>query len=302
MHESLLPMLKKIGIEGDYCPQISKSEIKTKLPNYEGLVVRSKVFVDQDLIKNCHRLKVVCRAGAGIDNLDVGYLIERNIKIINAPEGNRNAVAEHCLGLVFSLLNNIVKSHIEISKYKWDREENRGAEIGNKTIGILGYGFMGSAVAEKFSKLGCRVIAYDKYKSDFTDEWVEEVSLEKLYKETDILSIHVPLTAETSMMVSDHFINQFNKNIWLVNTSRGEIVRLTHLIDNIATGKIKAAALDVLENEKIERLNEDEHEVFKKLISFDQVILTPHIAGWTYESYEKINMVLVKKLKNFLQV
>lgn len=302
MHESLMPMLKSIGIEADYEPDIDKREIASRLKNYEGLVIRSKVTVDQKLIEGCDKLVVVCRAGAGIDNLDVAYLESRGIHIVNAPEGNRNAVAEHCLGLVFALLNNVVSSNLEINNRKWDREGNRGHEIKNKTLGIIGYGFMGSAVAEKFQHLGCKVIAYDKYRTGYATTAVEEVSLSRLFKETDILTVHVPLTEETRLMINREFLSHFDKDIWLINTSRGEVASLEDIDHLLDTGKVIGAALDVLENEKINALDHKQEKVFNKLTNQDNVILTPHVAGWTYESYVEINSVLVKKLKSFFEL
>lgn len=300
MHDSLLPLLAEIGIDADYCPNISKSEIAIELPNYHGLIVRSKVFVDEQLLEKCYELKYICRAGAGIDNLDVDYIKSRGIEIINAPEGNRNAVAEHCLGLVFSLLNNIVKSHNEVGNYTWDREGNRGHEIVGKTFGIIGYGFMGSAVASKFQHLDCKIIVYDKYLKGFGTDLIKEVSLEQLFDETDILSIHVPLTPETKFMVDEEFLLKFKKKIWLINTSRGEILSLNGLVTQLETGKVRGAALDVLENEKINTFIGSHKEKFDKLVKMSNVITTPHVAGWTFESYKKINTVLVEKLKKII--
>ncbi|QSE96983.1 NAD(P)-dependent oxidoreductase [Fulvivirga lutea] len=297
MHDSIVPLLKSIGIEPHYDPKITKEEIVQTIGNYHGLVVRSKLFIDKEILESANNLKFICRAGAGIDNLDVKEIEKRGIEIINAPEGNRNAVAEHCLGAAFSLINNIVKSDNEVRSGKWDREGNRGHELKDKNLGIIGYGYMGSAVAHKFKHLVNKVCVYDKYKTGFSQENIVEVTLDQLFEETDMLSIHVPLTEETSFMINKGFISKFKKAIWLLNTSRGEVLKLSDLIQGLHSGKILGAALDVLENEKINLLNKDQQQDFDKLRGLSNVILTPHVAGWSYESYRQINEVIVKKLK-----
>ena len=297
MHESLIPLLKGIGINGDYQPNIKKEEVAKKLAGYEGVVVRSKVFVDEHLLGHAHQLKYICRAGAGIDNLDVDYIASRGIKIINAPEGNRNALAEHTVGFLFSLLNNIVKSDKEVRTMRWDREGNRGHEIADKTIGLIGYGIMGAAFASKIVHFGCKVLVYDKYKKDIVAEGIEQVTLNEIFEEADILSIHVPLTEETRFMVDDAFLTKFKKPIWFINTSRGEVASLDGIIHHLSTNRLLGAAFDVIENEKMNTFTENQKKTFDKLSSFDNVILTPHVAGWSYESYERINEVLVDKLK-----
>lgn len=297
MHESLLPLLNSIGIKGDYQPNIKKDEVALKLAGYDGVVVRSKVFVDEKLLKHADSLKYICRAGAGIDNLDVDYIESRGIKIINAPEGNRNALAEHTIGLLFSLLNNIVKSDKEVRAMKWDREGNRGHEIIGKTIGLIGYGYMGEAFASKIVHFGCRVIVYDKYKDAIDCDGIEQVELSEIFNEADILSIHVPLTAETRFMVDNEFLSKFKKPIWFINTSRGEVASLDAIKRNLSSGKLLGAALDVIENEKLNTFTENQKNTFNEISSFDNVILTPHVAGWSFESYERINEVLVNKLK-----
>lgn len=302
MHHSLMPMLEEIGLEYDYKPEISKKELKEGLSEYEGLVIRSKAHLNEDLLQHADRLKIICRAGAGIDNLDVNYIESRGIKILNAPEGNRNALAEHCVGLLFALLNNIVKGDKEIRKKVWDREGNRGHEISNKSIGIIGYGYMGSAFADKLKSFGCEILVYDKYKTGFGDHQITESSLEQIFSNADILSLHVPLTEETKGMVDEKFLRNFNKPIWLLNTSRGEVLTLSALREAMISKNIYGAALDVLENEKINTFTPQENEVFEYLINSEKVILTPHVGGWTFESYERINKVLVEKLKSQLEI
>ena len=297
MHKGLLKLLDEIGINGDYQPNIGKEEVADKLIGYDGFVVRSKVFVDQQLLEHADRLKYVCRAGAGIDNLDVDYIESRGIKIINAPEGNRNALAEHTVGLLFSLLNNIVKSDKEVKSMKWDREGNRGNEIQGKTVGLIGYGFMGEAFASKMVHFGCKVIVYDKYKKNIIGKGVEQVELSEIFNKAEVLSIHVPLTDETRFMVNDEFLSKFKNPIWFINTSRGEVASLDSIKTNLLANRLLGVALDVIENEKLNTFTDNQKKTFNELSSFDNVILTPHVAGWSFESYERINEVLVEKLK-----
>jgi D-3-phosphoglycerate dehydrogenase / 2-oxoglutarate reductase len=302
MHPSLSAMLIDIGISPNYQPNITRASIIEQLSQYDGLVIRSKTFVDKELLTNASKLKFICRAGAGIDNLDVKYIESQNIKIVNAPEGNRNALAEHTIGLLFSLLNNIVKSDREIRQLVWDREGNRGHEIVNKTVGIIGYGYMGTAFASKLKHFGCRIIAYDKYKSDFATDGIEEVSLEEIFQASDIVSLHVPLTEETIGLVNGNFFKKFSKPIWVINTSRGEVVDLRALIENIEGELVLGAALDVLENEKLDNFTDIQKKDFEYLANSNKIILTPHVAGWSFESYVMINKVLVEKLKRELML
>ena len=297
MHESIGPLLESIGWEYDYQPSISREEILKIIHAFEGLIIRSKTGVDRQFITQARALKFIARAGAGIDNLDVDAIEEAGIAILNAPEGNRNAVAEHTLGLVLGLLNNIVKSDDEIRNHKWDREANRGIELAGKTVGLLGYGFMGMAVAEKLACLGCRVLVFDKYKKNCSDRFAKQVDMEEIYKKADIFSIHVPLTNETQKLIDITYLEQFEKPIFVINTARGEIVDLSGLVTAIDQGGVQAAALDVLENEKPSRLDGEQLITFNKLIKSSKIILTPHVAGWSQESYKKINEVLVEKIQ-----
>lgn len=297
MHQSILPLLNSINIEADYQPKITKEEIIGCLGNYEGIIVRSKVRINEELLKNAVKLKYVCRAGAGVDNIDEDSIRKKNLVLINAPEGNRDAVAEHTLAMMLTLFNKIHIGDREVRNKIWDREGNRGYELKSQCVGLIGYGFMGKAVAQRLQSFGCKVIAYDKYLKGFSDEYVEEVSLEQLFQDADILSLHIPLTSETKNLINFSFFQKFKKNIWFINTARGEIVKLADLVIAMKEGKIKGAALDVLENEKLATLNEEQLESFNYLTKADNVLLSPHVGGWTYESYEKINQVIVDKLK-----
>lgn len=296
MHLSLMPMLENLGFQTDYQPKISRVEIIEKLKNCTGLIIRSKTFVDAELLQNANQLKFIGRAGAGLDLIDIDYVERRNIALFAANEGNRVAVAEHVLGMILCLLNNILIADKEVRNGVWQREKNRGYELMGKTVGIIGYGNNGSETAKRFRAFGCKVLAYDKYKMGFSDEFVEESSLERIFDEAEVLSLHIPLTSESSQMVNKEFLASFKHNIFFVNASRGEIVSLSALADSLDEGKVKGACLDVLENEKLQKLTPDQQVVFERLKSSERVIFTPHIAGWTFESYVKINEVLVEKI------
>jgi D-3-phosphoglycerate dehydrogenase len=297
MHESLFSMLEEIGWEADYKPSITRDEIRTKHHGYDGLIVRSKVTVDRDLLGEHPTVKFIGRAGAGLDNLDLDYLKEKGIAVLHASEGNRDAVGEYSIGVLLSLLRNIPKADREVRQLTWDREGNRGEEIMGKTVGIIGYGNMGQSFARRLSGFGCNVLAFDKYKTGFSDAFCKEVDMETIFRETDILSLHIPLTPETRRLVNEEYITRFRKPFVLVNTARGEVVSLTDLAKALNEKKIRGAALDVLENEKINNLTPQQQQAFNSLKERLNVIFTPHIAGWTFESHVKINVALVSKIK-----
>ena len=298
MHPSIVPILTELGFDVHYFPEISRSEILEILHNYVGLLIRSKTHVNKALIDAGSSLKFIARAGAGMDLIDVDYAKEKTIAVINAPEGNKDAVGEHAVGMILNLFNHMIKADSEIRRRIWKREENRGLELMDKTVGIIGYGNMGQSLASRLSGFGCEVIAYDKYKKDFSDEHVKEVTLSELFKKTDVLSLNVPLTDETFRMVDDEFIKNFKKNIFLINTSRGEIIPFKTILNQILAGKIKGAALDVLENEKFDQLTVEQDQLLKELFKFENILFTPHVAGWSKESYIKINQTLVNKIKS----
>ena len=296
MHSSIVPMLKDIGWGVDYLPKITRGEILQTLAGYEGLIIRSKTPVDRELVERGENLKMLARAGAGIDQIDLSALEERNITLINAPEGNRNALAEHALGMLLALLHNISRANNEVKGGIWQREANRGLELTGKTVGIYGFGYMGSAFAEKLQYLGCRVVAYDKYKEDFSSRNVQEVTKSHFEQEVEILSIHVPLTSETRGYFTEEYLRRYPKLKFIVNTSRGEVLSLQGILNLIDDGILKGAALDVLENEKLDKLDNAQKQVFDQLTENENILLTPHIAGWTKESYVRINEVIVSKM------
>lgn len=302
MHSSLFAMLEEQGWSYDYQPEYRRQEIIDALPDYDGLIIRSKTFVDEAVLANARKLKFIARAGAGLDLIDLQIAKEREIEVFHAGEGNRDAVAEHAVGMLLCLFNNILKADREIRGGVWDREGNRGVEIMNKTVGIIGYGNNGSATAKRLSGFGCKVLAYDKYRENYGDGFAEESTLERIMHEADILSLHIPLTDVTRYLVDQDFIDRFSKSFYLLNLSRGETVRLNAVVNGLETGKIKGACLDVLENEKINSLTTAQQVDFDYLISSDKVILTPHIGGWSHESYVRINEVLVRQIEDWQKV
>lgn len=296
-HPSLFDMLTNNGWEYDYRPDITRAEIKSELHNYEGLLLRSKTRVDEDLAGKAKKLQVIGRAGSGIENIDQDYFAERGVFIVSAPEGNRDAVGDHTIGLILSITKNIWRSADEVKQQGlWKREENRGIELKDRTVGIIGFGNTGTAVVERLKGFGCRILIYDKYKSVDVSEKYEVSSLEQLREESHIISFHVPLNEETYHYLSKDFIDKCREDVILINTSRGEIFDTKALVKGLISGKVSGAALDVIENEKINDLNSEELETFKFLQKSQNVILTPHVAGWTKESHVRINQVLIDKI------
>jgi D-3-phosphoglycerate dehydrogenase len=297
MHPSIFAMLQKIGWRGVDVSEKHIEEVRKLLKNYEGLFVRTRTRVDKSLLGDAPMVKFVARAGAGLDNIDLGFLQQHGIQVLHASEGNRDAVGEYTVGALLSLLRNIPRADAEVRNSIWLREENRGEELMGKTIGLIGYGNMGQAFAKRLTGFQCTVLAYDKYKTHFSDNYANESTLQELFEKCDILSLHIPLTLETRDMVTESFLQQFVKPIVFINTSRGEMVRLSVLARAVQSGKIRGAVLDVLENEQLATLLPHQQEAFNYLRARSNVLFTPHIAGWTYESHVKINEVLVQKLK-----
>ncbi len=298
-HPHLVEALAHAGIicEADYTS--SKEEILDKISHYDGIVIRSRFKLEKDFLDRAKNIKFIARVGAGLENIEVDYAESVGITCLHAPEGNRDAVGEHALGMILALFNNLCRANAEVRQGKWIREGNRGIELQGKTIGIIGYGNMGSAFAQRLAGFNVQVIAYDKYKSNFSDHYATESTLENLMEQSDIISLHVPLTQETNYMVNDLFINSFAKNIYIINTARGKVLNTADLVKNIENGKVLGACLDVLEFEKISFENLEMELLpppFQYLINSDKVILSPHIAGWTNESNYKLADVLVNKI------
>lgn len=296
LHPIFIEQTEALGYTCDYRPLIKLDEVLTIITNYQGLVVRSKFQVDCAFLDAAVNLQFIARAGAGMDNIDEDYARQKGIVLLNAPEGNMDAVGEHAVGLLLSLMNNLNRADAEIRTGLWQREANRGYELKGRTIGIIGYGHMGQSFARKLKGFGVDVIAYDKYKTGFSDAYAREVSMEDIVKHSDVLSIHVPLTRETNGLVNDEYLFHFRKPIFLLNTSRGKVVQTQAVLNAVKQGKVLGAGLDVLEVEKFPALGEQAW--FEELKKIGKVLLSPHVAGWTFESYRKISEVMAMKIKN----
>lgn len=296
--DDLHPIFKEKAIEMGYQvddqPLITREKTLEIIKDYEGIAVRTKFLIDKELMDAAPELKFVARAGAGLDNIDVATAELRGIKLLNASEGNMDAVGEHATGMLLALMNNFRTADQEIRNGKWDREGNRGYELKGKTVGIIGYGYMGSSFAKKLSGFDVNVIAYDKYKTGFSDQYVREVSMEEIVKHSDVLSLHIPLTSETRQMVDDEYFFHFRKPFFFINTARGEIVNVKAVLNAVKEGKILGAGLDVLQTEKFPALNGQDW--YAELIQTEKVLLTPHVGGWTFDSYRRISEVLAEKL------
>ncbi len=301
VHPSLFEMLDQAGLAYRYEPSFKRAQILEFIVDFEGLIIRSKTPVDVELLNCATRLKFVARAGAGLDLIDLDETQKRNIQVFAANEGNSDAVAEHVVGMLLGLFANIVKADKEVRQGIWDREGNRGIELMGKTVGIIGFGFNGSATAKRLSGFGCKVLAYDKYLKNYGNEYAQEATLEQIKAQADVISLHIPLTEETRLMLDETFIQKVAKPFFLINIARGEIVSLAAVVEALESGKIRGACFDVLENEKLAKLTPSQQEAFDYLRNSPRVILTPHVAGWTQESYYKINEALIKQIVAFAE-
>jgi D-3-phosphoglycerate dehydrogenase len=293
-HSSLLDELSEHEVT--YAPHCTLDELSQLLVQTQVLVMRSKLTFDKDWIDKAPSLECIGRLGSGMDNIDEQYAQSKGIACFNAPEGNRNAVAEHTIGVLLSLLANIAKSAAEVKHYIWDRKGNEGIELAELTVGVIGYGNVGSQLAKRLKGFGCTILAYDKFKTGFGNEVVEECSLETLQKEADIISIHVPLNQSSKNMINDVFIEQVRKPFYLLNMARGSVVDTKAVVNGLKSGKIRGCGLDVFENEKLETLSTVQREMFDYLANNEKVVFTPHIAGLTKNSYHKLSIVLANKI------
>ncbi|MEJ2594754.1 MAG: NAD(P)-dependent oxidoreductase [bacterium] len=302
VHPMLARELEKSGYQCDQFPEYGRDELIRIIDEYTGIIIRSKIRLDQEFLEHADKLRFIGRAGSGMENIDVDYAIRRGIACLNAPEGNRDAVGEQAIGMILSLFNHMKKADTEVRNGSWLREENRGTELNGKTIGIIGYGNTGSAFAKKLCGFDVEVLAYDKYKRNYGDPHISECDMPTLFDHCDIVSLHVPLTDETRYLVDEDFISSFKKNFYLVNTSRGKVVRTSDLVRGLQSAKILGACLDVLEYEGLsyEQLQADvlAAEDFRLLAAMENVILSPHVAGWTHESHYKIAMTLLGKIRD----
>ena len=300
-HPILIEQLNSLGFTNDEDYTSSKAEVIAKIHLYDGLIIRSRFSIDASFLEKAKNLKFIGRVGAGLENIDCSYAKNNGITLIAAPEGNRNAVGEHALGMLLSLFNKLNKANGEIKKGQWLREENRGVELDGKTIGLIGYGNMGKSFAKKLRGFDVEVLCYD-LKTAVSDDCCKQVSLRELQQKVDVLSLHTPQTELTKNMLNTNFIESFKKNFWLLNTARGTSVVTKDLVIALKSGKILGAGLDVLEYEKtsFENLftNDKIPKAFQYLINSNKVLLSPHVAGWTVESEEKLAQTIVDKIKS----
>jgi D-3-phosphoglycerate dehydrogenase len=301
--DSVHPILEdRLTLFGYECIDLTKTpanDLLSKIQDARGLVIRSRISLSSEILSQIIDLQFIARSGSGLENIDTSFCKEKNIQCFNSPEGNRNAVAEHALGMLLSLFNNIVKSNKEIRLGIWDREGNRGEELDGKTIGIIGYGNNGAAFAKKLRGFDVKVMAYDKYKTGYGDHFVQECTLQAIQEQADVISFHIPQNKETVHFFNDEFLLNCQKSIFLLNLSRGKIVDTITLVKGLKSNKIKGACLDVIEYEKssFESFFDQEHsEDFRYLLESENVLLSPHVAGWTIESYFKLSNVLADKI------
>lgn len=300
VHSYLPENLTGIGYDVEYRPKISLIELTDIIQYYSGIIINSKIIADKALIDKADNLRFIGRLGSGLEIIDIPYAESKGISVFNSPEGNRDAVAEHAIGMLLMLFNHLNRANREVKAFEWNREKNRGREIAGQCIGIVGFGNTGQALARKLQGWDVRILAYDKYKNDYTSDfsYVEEASPELIQQHCDIISFHLPLTNETNQLVNSQYLERCKDGVIIVNTSRGKVVNLSDLLFQLSVKKLAGACLDVFENEKFENLSLEGKVILTKLFQLENVVVSPHIAGWTQESLRKIAEVLVEKIKS----
>jgi D-3-phosphoglycerate dehydrogenase / 2-oxoglutarate reductase len=299
VHDLLVHGMEAMGFEVHYDTSIDMDILPGIIHEYDGIIINSKIKMMKPIIDKGTKLKFISRLGSGMEIIDVPYAKSKGIVPINSPEGNRNAVAEHAIGMLLSLANKLYKANAEVKNFIWKREENRGFELEGKTIGIIGLGNTGESLARKLSSWQLNILSFDKYRVDYGPDlsFVSRVNLEDILNEADIITLHLPLTQETKYLVDKNFLQKCRKKPVIINTSRGEVVKTEDLIFALKENLISGACLDVFENEKVETYTESEKRMYQQLFDFENVMVSPHIAGWTKESLEKIAMVTLEKIK-----
>lgn len=296
VHEYLINRLEKSGYEVIYQPSVTYDEAARILPECTGMIVTTRLKVDRQLIDRAPKLEWIGRLGSGMELIDVPYAESKGIRCVSSPEGNCDAVGEQALGMLLCLMNNLLKSNLELRKGIWERDGNRGYELNGKTVGIIGYGHTGGAFARKLQGFDVQVLAYDKYKTGFSAGYVQEATMEQLYAKADVVSIHLPLTDETRHLANANFFSAFAKPVYFLNTARGKIVNTPDLIAALEAGTLAGACLDVLENEKLPTYTTTEQQQLEKLLQFPNVVLTPHIAGYSHQASIKMPQYVLDKL------
>lgn len=297
VHPMLTEGLEKLGFEVVYKPNATRNDLLFHIPGASGLVVRTKTKIDAEVINASTRLKFIARAGAGLDNVDEAAAAAKNIAVFNAGEANADAVGEHTLAMMLNLFTRLNKADEEVRSGKWDREGNRGEELSGKTVGIIGFGNTGKAVAKKLRGFDVEVLAYDKYLTEYGNGYVKQASMDEIYEKAEVVTFHIPLTKETKGLVNEGYLKKFKKDIWLFNLCRGEILVTKDLVKQLENKRIRGVGLDVFENEKLNNMNEDEKTWFNYIARSQRTVLSPHVAGWSKESYYKISAVLLEKIK-----
>ena len=304
VHPVLQERLVRNGFDCIDATHFSMDDLLQRKNEVQGIVIRARFFLNTEFLSNFPNLSFIARSGSGLENIDAAYCKAHQIQLFNSPEGNRNAVAEHALGMLLTLMNKLCKANEQINRGIWKREENRGEELDGKTVGIIGYGNNGAAFAKKLRGFDVKVLAYDKFKQGFGDAFVQESTLEAIFNTADVLSLHIPQNKETVAFVNEAFINSFKKPFYLLNLSRGKIVHTESLIKALESNKIKAAGLDVLEYESKDFESIFANQLpaaFQYLLDSDRVLLSPHVGGWTKESYFKLSDVLADKIISFYE-
>ena len=296
VHPVMLSGLHRLGYLTTYAPEMTRKEMEDILHLYKGVVVNTRCGIDRKSLESAPSLKWIARLGSGLDIFDLEAAREKGVNLISAPEGNAQAVAEHAMGMLLCLANKLISADQRIRDGEWQRERHRGWEVAGKTIGIIGYGNNGSAFGRLWQGWEVKVLAYDKYKTNYGSEKVSEVNLEKIQQEAEIISLHVPLTMETKEMINEDFISKCKPDVVIINASRGKVVNLKALLDGLKSGYVKGACLDVLPYEPPVSGPEEYKNLFAELCTFENVVLSPHVAGWTIESKRKIAEVLLKKI------